>query len=134
MKQRGRPTVATRAQRARVERLAAEGASVRQIAAAVFGAARYRGRVERILRPRADPAPAPGAYRDPKGEVDLSAVLPASDAAPLLRELFNMYMQRVASGEIEPSVAELARLADLERRLEAKEQLERLNALTRELS
>jgi hypothetical protein len=57
MSEFGRGAKATAAQRADVERLAAEGVSVRQIAAQVFGDARFRGRVERILhRPAAEPA------------------------------------------------------------------------------
>jgi hypothetical protein len=42
----GRGAKATAAQRAEVKRLAADGMSVRKIAAAVFGDARDRGRVD----------------------------------------------------------------------------------------
>jgi hypothetical protein len=58
---------ATAAQQAEVRRLAAEDVPVRQIAAAVFGDARFRGRVERIL----------------KSELYAQ---PASDAEPLVIE------------------------------------------------
>jgi hypothetical protein len=54
MGQSGRSRVATEAERAEVRRLAAEQASVRQIAEQVFGDRRFRGRVERILQTPAD--------------------------------------------------------------------------------
>jgi hypothetical protein len=67
----------------RGERLAAEGVSVRRIAAEVFGDSRFWGRVERILRPRAAPEPLQPA--DPAlAELDLSEF----DWTALLRLLF----------------------------------------------
>jgi hypothetical protein len=55
MPRRGRPQAATPAQVAQVRSLAAEGVSERKIAEIVFGDARYRGRVERLMRPRSSP-------------------------------------------------------------------------------
>src|SRR6266508_780825 len=64
MSRGGRPRAAMPEQVERVRSLAAEQGSERKIAELVFGDARYRGRVERILRP----AP-PSSTRDPAVEV-----------------------------------------------------------------
>src|SRR5437764_14642466 len=50
MRSRGRRPSWTKEERERVLALAEQGASQREIAEAVFGDVRYRGRVERILR------------------------------------------------------------------------------------
>jgi hypothetical protein len=99
--------------------LAAEAVSERKIAEIVFGDARYRGRVERILRPRSSSPPpklpgkqAPGNDDDGTGaEPDL----------PSIRELLNRHRRRLArSGEL-PSLKEIELLLKLERQLEAQE-------------
>jgi hypothetical protein len=106
--------------------------SERKIAEIVFGDARYRGRVERIHRrassptrdlPREHPAVKPdkGAQA---GEPEL----------PSARELLNGHRRRLASAGDLPSLKEIALLLRLERQVEARETLERLNALTREVS
>jgi hypothetical protein len=103
--------------------LAGEGASVRAIAAGVFGDARFRGRVERILA-----APADASAPDPepsRNEAVTAETVPAGRAA------LGRYLARVQRGQIEPSVAEMVRLLDLERRLQAIESIELVNALTR---
>ncbi len=41
------------------------------------------------------------------------------------------YLARVERGEVQPSLAEMVKLLDLERRLQAIESIELLNALTR---
>jgi hypothetical protein len=119
----GRKRIATPVECAEVRRLAGEGASVRAIAAEVFGDARFRGRVERILAPRPDAsAPDPEAPRD-------EAV--TAETVPAVRAALGRYLARVQRGQIEPSVAEMVRLLDLERRLQAIESIELMNALAR---
>jgi hypothetical protein len=129
---RGRPARATAAQRAEVERLAAEGAPIRAIAEQVFGDLRYRGRVERILR-RPDTAskmarPGRGAAR-PAAQPEEA---PPFEATATIRPAFDREIDRIAAGLAEPSPAELRTLLDIQRRLEAREAVERLNALTRQ--
>jgi hypothetical protein len=87
MAHQGRRPRWSRAQRDRVLELAAEGASQRAIAEAVFGDARYRGRVERILR--ADAAASNGASvprNSDREEAPKEAFTPESDLE-LFREL-----------------------------------------------
>src|ERR1700738_587935 len=57
-------------ERGEVIRLAGEGVSVRRIAVEVFGDSRYRGRVERILRPTAVGV-RPTVAAEGEGEIDL---------------------------------------------------------------
>ena len=62
------PPSSSEAEREGVRQLAADGLSIRRIAAVVFGDARYRGRVERILR-RADTlSGAANTVRRPRSE------------------------------------------------------------------
>ena len=123
MSQFGRGAKATAAQRAEVERLAAEGVSVRQIAAQVFGDARFRGRVERILhRPAAEPV----AVRLPL-EPALEGIDPlelGTDA--LIRLLFERRLAWLAASGKAPSFSELRALLEVQRRLAAAEALEQL--------
>jgi hypothetical protein len=129
MARQGRPRAATSAQVVQIRSLAAEAVSERKIAELVFGDARYRGRVERILRPwsaasaRQLPGEqAPGNDNGTGAEPEL----------PSIRELLNRHRRRLAnSGEL-PSLKEIELLLKLERQLEAQEELEHLNALTRE--
>lgn len=113
---------------AEVERLASRGVPVRAIAAQVFGDMRFRGRVERILRP---PAPKPTT---PPAEPELfpGATL-CAQTVPTVRVALSRHLARVERGEVQPTVADLVKLLDLERRLQAFESLERLNALARAL-
>jgi hypothetical protein len=127
---RGRTAKATGAQRAEVERLAAKGATVRAIAEQVFGDRRYRGRVERILH-RPDNAakiapPGPGR----PGPAVHPEEAPPIEATATIRAAFNREIERIAAGLAEPSPAELRTLLDLQRRLEAREALERLKVLS----
>jgi hypothetical protein len=123
MSQFGRGARATAAQRAEVERLAAEGVSVRQIAARVFGDARFRGRVERILRrPASEPAVVPLPL-----EPELEGIDPlelGTDA--LIRLLFERRLAWLAATGKAPSFGELRSMLEVQRRLEATEALERL--------
>ena len=121
-----RNRVATAAQCAEVERLSQQGASVRTVARQVFGDVRYRGRVERILR-AADPAnPFETAHVD-----DPAGSGTPAETVPAVRTALSRYAARVERGELQPSLAELLKLLDLERRLRAFESLERMNASTR---
>jgi len=113
----------TAAQRQEVYRLADEGVSVRRIAAEVFGDVRLRGRVERILKARGRETAA-GVGSEPL-EIEGLGTL----------EVFKLFFERrlaaIAAAGGNVSVSELRNLMDVQRRLEAWETVERLNALTR---
>ena len=132
MSRRGRPPVATPEQVDKVRSLSAQKVSERKIAELVFGDARDRARVERILRRRGS-----SPTGDPPGEH--SAVKPDKGAQagelelPSVRELLNRHRRRLASGGELPSLKEIELLIKLERQVEAQETLERLTALTREV-
>jgi hypothetical protein len=107
--------------------LAAQAVSERRIAEIVFGDSRYRGRVERLLRPRSSP-PArelPGSIGDNGPGAD-------QEELPSIRELLNRHRRRLAKAGELPSLKEIELLIKLEREVEAQETLEHLNALTRE--
>lgn len=129
---RGRRPTWSEEERERVLRLAAEGRSQREIAEVVFGDARYRGRVERILRrppERARPAEASLAPEGTPAEVE---GLPSSAAdAVSIDELVARYEQELARTGAVPSLSEIERLLRIKRQLRALADLERLNALTR---
>ena len=125
MSSRGRPRAATAAQIEQVRSLAAEAVSERKIAELVFGDARYRGRVERLLRTRSSSP----ADELPAGE-NGSGV--EEQELPSTRELLNRHRRRLANAGELPSLKEIELLLKLERQLEATETLERLRALTRE--
>jgi hypothetical protein len=108
-----------------VERLHAEGVSVRQIAEDVFGDKRYRGRVERILARSGRPAPCvpePGLL-----DVDVDAL----DWIELTQYLLDRTRRSWAkSGKlVRPS--ELRALLDVQRRLDEARRVERLTVMTR---
>ena len=121
----GRKRIATAAQCAEVRRLALEGESVRKIAAEVFGSPSFRGRVERILQA----TPPTEANLDP---ADANDAFPCADTVTTVRAALTRHLGRIARGELHPSVGEMVKLLDLERRLQAFEALAQLNALTHE--
>src|SRR5713101_5426842 len=122
MSQRGRGAKATLAERAEVERLAAAGGSVRGIAAEVFGDARYRGRVERILGKPVGSATGAPLVADPLLEgVDVTEL----GTVPSTRFLLERLLASWVSGGKTPSASELKTLLELERRLQAFESVER---------
>jgi hypothetical protein len=87
MTARGRRPRWSERDRERVLALAAEGASQREIAKAVFGDARYRGRVERVLRAEAAASNGPQAARNSDDDEPRDdPVHPGSDL-DLFREL-----------------------------------------------
>jgi hypothetical protein len=120
----GRGAKATAAQRAEVERLAAEGVSVRRMAAQVFGDARFRGRVERILhRPAAEPVAAASLPLEPA----LDGIDPLElGTNALIRLLFERRLTWLAASGKAPSFSELRSLLEVQRRLAAAEALEQL--------
>ena len=125
---RGRPAASTAEQRECVLALAAQGCSQREIAEQVFGDARCRGRVERILNGQLAP-PVPELA---DAEVaDVEALLASGGEYAIVIELVGRYERSLlASGEV-ASPAEIAQLLRIKRQLAAIAQLERLNALTR---
>ena|SRR5947209_5912682 len=128
MGQFGRGAQATAAQRAEVERLAAEGVSVRRIAAQVFGDARFRGRVERILRrPAAEPVDVAGAIDPALEGVDLTEL----GTTALIRLLFERRLAWLAASGKAPSFSELRCLLEVQRRLETAEAVEQLRPRTK---
>jgi hypothetical protein len=114
--------MASAAQRSEVVRLAAEGVSVRAIAAQVFGEARFRGRVERILREPSALGPV-----EPVGLADLSGLSPA-ETLSVLYDRRIAYLNGLPDG---PSMAELCKVADMLRRLIGLRSYERLLAQAR---
>jgi hypothetical protein len=126
---------ATAEQRERVLALIEGGFSYRAVAEEVFGEARYRGRVERIVRASREPSRRLGlgelrAQLEEELETGGSAT---SDS--WLEQLVPLYgralKRRLDAGE-PVSGRELLALANLEARLETKRTIERLNALLRE--
>jgi hypothetical protein len=115
---------ATASERDEVRRLRAEGVSIRGIAKEVFGNARFRGRVERILQ---RPLPA-GQIPAAAGE----ALLAELGETALIRLLFERRLAWLASRETPPSMAELEKVLKVQLLLWHREALERTRALTRE--
>jgi hypothetical protein len=132
MPRRGRPRAATPEQVEQVRSLSAKAASERKIADIVFGDTRYRGRVERLLRtPNSSSARRlPGGHA-PAGDKGTEA---DEQELPTIRELLNRHRRRLANAGELPSLKEIDLLLKLEQEVEAQEALERLNALTREVS
>jgi hypothetical protein len=134
MKRGGRHPRWSREQRERVIALAEEGASQREIAEVVFGDERFRGRVERILRPPAAASDASAAPRtiqaddqvrdDPRPESDLE----------LFRELVSRAERAMLESTSPPLLSDIERLLRVKRQLDNLEALERANALARGLS
>ena len=129
----GRPARYTEGERLDVLARAEAGESDRQIAAAVFGDSRYRGRVERIRRQAAavveESVPAP-----PRIELNLDHEAPPASAA-YWREVVSHSRRRLegrlSQGET-VSPRELETLLKLEQRVANLEQFERVRELTRE--
>jgi hypothetical protein len=124
MSESGRRRVATPRQCDEVRRLAADGLSLRQIAEDVFGDRRFRGRVERILQ-------APAAPQESRGGPLIGDEVVSVETVPTVRAALGRYLARIARGDVDPSVAEMVKLLDLDRRLQTLETIEQLNALTR---
>jgi hypothetical protein len=123
MSEAGRQRVATPAECLQVLELATKGISVRRIAEEVFGDARFRGRVERILRTSTQPDPSERDTAPPDSTMSVETV-------PTVRAALRRYLGRIERGELQPSISEMVKLLDLERRLQTFETLEQLNELT----
>ena len=135
MARQGRRPRWSRAQRDRVLELAAEGASQRAIADAVFGDARYRGRVERILR--TDAAASNGASvprNSGKEEAPKEKTFTPESDLELFRELVSRSERAMLESDHPPSLLDIDRLLKIKRQLEALETIESIQVLTRERS
>ena len=55
----------------------------------------------------------------------------SAETVPAVRAALRQYLIRLQRGQVQPSVGEMVKLLDLERRLQAFESLERLNELAR---
>lgn len=129
MKRKGRPPAWTPGQREHVLALAAEGETQRAIAEQVFGDARYRGRVERILREQAIPSRESGNAQR-MAEAELLASFDASDVS-LARQLVGRYERSLAESDEVPALADIERLLRIKRQLDAAEMVQRARELTR---
>jgi hypothetical protein len=76
-----------------------------------------------MIAPSAPAATGPAAHPDEAPPVGATATI---------RAAFDREIERIAAGAAEPSPAEVRTLLDIQRRLEAREAIERLNALTRQ--
>ncbi len=131
MSARGRRPRWSERDREQVLALAAEGASQRAIAKAVFGDARYRGRVERVLRAEEAASDGPQMARNSDAdESDDDLVHPGSDLE-LFRELVSRAERAMLRSDRAPSLADVERLLRIKRQLNAIESLERANAIAR---
>jgi hypothetical protein len=130
MYRKGRPPAWSPEQRERVLELADEGATQRKIAEHVFGDARYRGRVERILRERVLSGRDPGTPPRAAGrEIDLA--FEAGDMTSI-RTLVARYERGLLESDETPAIAEIDRLLKIKLHLERNNEFERLRELTRE--
>jgi hypothetical protein len=118
------PTYAksTASQRAEVKRPATEGVSLREIAVLVFGDARYKGRVERILKRPAATTRMPPAADDLEG-IDLSWL----STSEQIRLLFERRLAWLLDSQETVSMSELRNLLEVQQILTALEQRERIH-------
>lgn len=124
----GRPPLSTSTERERVRSLAADGESIRRIAELVFGDRRYRGRVERILRAKARAEGQTARVR--QSAVTLEGLVPPGTPVLSLRELVAAHREQLERAGEDASLRDVQTLLKLERQLAAREEIERLNALT----
>jgi hypothetical protein len=110
-------------ERERVLALAEQGASQREIAEAVFGDTRYRGRVERILRSHAAGSNGSDQARTNAGEEASTRPRPSSDL-----ELFHELVARAERSLLDsyeaPSLSAIERLMRVKRQIDALETIE----------
>ena len=130
MRRKGRPPAWTDGEREQVLALAAEGRTQRAIAEQVFGDARYRGRVERILKEQTL-SPAGGRPASRLAQAEMEETFDASDVT-IARELVARYERSLVQSEEVPSLADIERLLRIKRQLEAAETIERMRVLYRE--
>ena len=124
----GRKPKTTAAQRAEVRRLRDAGHSIRAIATEVFGHARLRGRVERILSRSAT-----HDKRPPSPALVAAELERFEQLSPIEQTLF-LFKRRtrlLAERDDPPSARELNALLRLALTLEAQDEVERLTERTR---
>jgi hypothetical protein len=121
----------TKAQRERVLELAAQGASQRAIAEAVFGDARLRGRVERILAAEAAASNGPDPPRTTAAQGAFGEPFTPESDLELFRELVSRSERAMLESDHPPSLLDIERLLKIKRQLETLETIEELRALTR---
>ena len=129
MRSRGRRPSWTKEERERVLALAEQGASQREIAEAVFGDVRYRGRVERILRSQRAASYGSAPSRN-DGADDASARPRPSSDLELFRELVARAERCLLDGEA-PSLSEIERLMRVKRAINSLETIEWTRRLAR---
>jgi hypothetical protein len=117
-------------ERERVLELAEQGASQREIAEAVFGDARYRGRVERILHTHAAGSNGSDYARRDAGEETSARPRPSSDLE-LFHELVARAERSLLEGDEAPSLSEIERLMRVKRQIDALETIEWARRLAR---
>jgi hypothetical protein len=105
--------------------LAGEGVSVRRIAEQVFGEARFRGRVERILRGKPDTDDAVQAAQLRAAQVAEFMALPRTEQ---LRRLLERRFEELFLRDTATSARELLSLLAVDRQIRNLETVERLNA------
>jgi hypothetical protein len=124
MSEHGRGAIANAAQRAQVRQLIADGRSIRQTAAEVFGNARFRGRVERIMRSPTTPS----ASSPTASDAEISGLTTT--------ELITLFLERrlawLATRETPPSGNEIQQLLKAQLMLHQRQALERSIVGTRE--
>jgi hypothetical protein len=123
MPARGRRPRWKKEERERVLALAQEGASQREIAETVFGDARLRGRVERILRAHTAASNASSPPRNGGDDRPSPRARPDSDLE-LFHELVARAEQALLESEDAPSFGEIERLMRVKRQIDALETIE----------
>ena len=123
MRARGRRPSWTDEERGRVLALAEQGTSQREVAEAVFGDVRYRGRVERILRSQRAASYGSAPSRNDGAEDASARPRPSSDLE-LFRELVARAERCLLDGEQAPSLSEIERLMRVKRAINSLETIE----------
>jgi hypothetical protein len=123
MSHRGRRPSWTEEQRRRALELAASGESQREIAKSVFGDARYRGRVERILK--AEDTASFASQEPPQAETTVAEddTPPMSDLE-VFRELVERAERELLTSASAPSLADIQRLLRVKREVRTLESIE----------
>jgi hypothetical protein len=132
MARQGRRPRWTGAERERVLELAAQGASQRAIAETVFGDARLRGRVERILAAEAAASNGPDLPRSSAAQGAAGESFTPESDLELFRELVSRSERAMLESEHPPSLLDIERLLKIKRQLGTLETIEELRLLTRE--
>jgi hypothetical protein len=137
----GPPPQISTEQRDRVLALVAAGRSYSEVASEVFGEARLRGRVERIVRRERQEGerlpPLDGLLAELLVKPSQSEESPLDEPDSWLEHVVPLYgamLKRRLEADLPVNGRELLALAQLEWRLENQRQVKRLNDLTRGLA